>query len=98
MGDGDQLTPRQAIGVPAQACDRGAIRSPKLDRGADRNRANVKRRIAQLQNLKAASQNKLHWGAGARTAKDLAETKRIRQEIARLQSREARGESIKTAW
>jgi hypothetical protein len=99
MGGGNaaQMTSRQAIGVPAQASVRGAIRGQKAERGMDRNRASTERQIARLEKLQAAIQNKLRWGAGAQRGKDLTEIKRIGQEIARLQTRGTAGESTRTA-
>lgn len=96
-GNATQMTTRQAIGAPAQVGARDAIRSQKAERGIARNHQNVARQIARLQKLQAAIQNKLRWGAGAQTAKDLTEIKRIGQEIARLQTGGTPGESTKAA-
>ncbi len=96
-GNATQMTTRQAIGAPAQAGARDAIRGQKAERGIARNRQNVERQIARLQKLQAAIQNKLRWGAGAQRGKDLTEIKRIGQEIARLQTGGTLGESTKTA-
>ena len=92
-----QMTTRQAIGAPVQAGARDAVRSQKVERGIARNHQNAERQIARLQKLQAAIQNKLRWGAGAQTTKDLIEIKRIGQEIAGLQTGGTPGESTKAA-
>ena len=57
----------------------------------------MERRVARLETLKASLESKLRWGrAGAQTARDLTELKRIGQQIARLQARGTAGELIAT--